>query len=377
MKIFIEATPIFKDRSGVGQYAKRLTEAMVALAPNDKFTLFGFRLWPKPLPTHEIVGTNVSYRFIRFFPGRVYNMLFRLSIKLPIDLLLRQRPDVIFFPNFTLRPTLSRHTKKVVVIHDLSFIYFPQFASPLNRRDNQKLVPYSIAKADHIITISKNSKDQIIKNYKVASAKVTIVSPAVDRNFFKKRSEAEIKKVRTKYKLPNKYIFYTSTLEPRKNVEGVLEAYSALDSKTKAEYGLVLAGGKGWQDEAIHAAIDKHRSNDEVIVTTGYVPDEDLPAMYSGASLFLFPSFYEGFGIPILEAFACGVPVITANNSSLPEVAGHAAILIKAEDSPAITKAIKKVLSDSKLANNLRQKGLVQIQNFDWEDSAKKTSASF
>ena len=162
MKVFILGTSVFDSPSGVGQYTKRLIQVMANQHPEDSFTFFGFRLWPKTLPKKEITGANVSYRFIRFMPGRVYNMLFRLGIQIPIDLLLRRRADIFFYPNFTVWPTLNRRTKKVVIVHDLSFIYFPQYASPRNLRDNLKFVPRSLKQADHVITISKSSKKQIV-----------------------------------------------------------------------------------------------------------------------------------------------------------------------------------------------------------------------
>ena len=371
MKVFILGTSVFDSPSGVGQYTKRLIQVMANQHPEDSFTFFGFRLWPKTLPKKEITGANVSYRFIRFMPGRVYNMLFRLGIQIPIDLLLRRRADIFFYPNFTVWPTLNRRTKKVVIVHDLSFIYFPQYASPRNLRDNLKFVPRSLKQADHVITISKSSKKQIVEHYKTDPAKISIVLPAVDLEHFRPRLAAEVAKIRAKYKLPKKYILYTGTLEPRKNLEGLMRAYTALGSEIKQQYGLVLAGGKGWQDQSISAMIEKLSAAGENIKWTGYVPDADLPAIYSGASLFAWPSFYEGFGIPPLEAMACGVPVITSDNSSLPEAVGDAAITVKAEDTQSLVNEIERVLSDEKLVKSMRARGLAQAKKFTWEKSAQ------
>ncbi|MGA2572547.1 MAG: glycosyltransferase family 1 protein [Terracidiphilus sp.] len=233
------------------------------------------------------------------------------------------------------------------------------------------LVPRSIKRAARILAVSEHTKADIIKYYDIPADKISVIYNAVDHSEYYPRPAKEVSAVRSKYKLPAKYILFTGTIEPRKNVEGILGAYAALDEQVKKDHGLVLAGGKGWNDEPIRQAIDKLKSAGEKIICTGYVPDEDLPALFSGASLFVYPSFYEGFGIPPLEAMACGVPVITADNSSLPEVVGDAVIMIKAENIAAITQSISKVLNDSQLANSLRQKGLEQAKKFSWEKSAQ------
>jgi glycosyltransferase involved in cell wall biosynthesis len=175
-----------------------------------------------------------------------------------------------------------------------------------------------------------------------------------------------------KYGLPSKYIHFHGTIEPRKNVEGLLDAYAALPDKIKDEFALVITGGKGWKDESIYRKVDYYLASGHRIILPGYIEAEDLPFIYSGASLFVLPSFYEGFGIPPLEAMACGVPVITSDNSALPEVVGDAAILVKADDTPALTGSIEKVLSDKQLAKSMTDKGLKQAAKFSWELSARK-----
>ena len=374
MKIYVEGSSVFKDRSGVGQYTKRLIEAAARLDPGSRFTFFGFKFWSRPLPAQDIKAPNISYRFVRWMPGRVYNMLFRLGVALPVDLFLLRRPDVILYPNFLRWPVLNRKTKTAVVIHDLSFIQFPQFAAPINRQDNLRFVPSSIAKADFIIAVSESSKRQIVDHYKTSSDKVKVITPAIDHKEYYPRPADEIAAIRRKLSLPENYLLYVGNLEPRKNIKGILEAYAGLDKKLKQSYGLVLAGGRGYgrQDGQIQAKIKELQAAGEDIVTTGYVPDADLPVIFSGASLFVYPSFYEGFGMPPLEAMACGVPVITADNTSLPEVVGDAAIKIKAEDTAGLTEAVAKVLSDPELAAELCAKGLAQAQKFSWQTSAQK-----
>lgn len=371
MNIFVEGSSVFKNRSGVGSYAKRLAEAYIKKYPQDELTFFGFKFFTRPLPDCPLPpAKNIRYRIIRWLPGRVYNMLFRLRLGLPLDLFLGRRPNVILFPNFIRWPVWNPKIKTISMIHDLSFIYFPQYASPPNLHDHLRFVPKAIAKVNHIITISKSSKQQIINHYKVPASKITIVSPGVDPEHFYPRSASDIAKARHKYRLPKKYLLYHGTLEPRKNIEGLLAAYEQLEPKIQDEYALVLAGGKGWQDESIWVAIHRLQKKDLKVITTGYVADEDAPAIISGAVMLLFPSHYEGFGMPPAEAMACGVPVISSDNTSLPEVIGTAGLLLKAEDTADWTTAIVKLLNDKRLQEKLIARGLEQAKKFTWDRSA-------
>ena len=201
-------------------------------------------------------------------------------------------------------------------------------------------------------------------------AKIEIVNPAINHAVHRPASKQSIDRVKTKYGIKGQYILYTGTLEPRKNIVGILEGYSALPKNILSSYTLVLAGGKGWLDEEIEEKLTELKELN--IIRTGYVADEDLPALYSGATVFVYPSFYEGFGMPPLEAMACGTPVITSNNSSLPEVVGEAGIMIDAKDTKTLTESIEKVISNTKLQNEMIKKGIKQAKKFSGEESAKK-----
>jgi glycosyltransferase involved in cell wall biosynthesis len=371
MKIYVEGSSTFKNRWGIGSFTMRLVESYSKRYPQDKITLFGFKFFTRPLPDFPIKPSkNLNYRIIRWLPGRVYNMLFRLNLGLPLDIFLGWSPNVIIFPNFVRWPVLNPKAKTLVFIHDLSFVYFPQFANPINLSDTTRFVPKAIKKANRIMTISESSKRQIINHFKVPAEKISIVYPAVDPSFFYRRSKAEINKVQRKYKLPPRYVLYHGTIEPRKNIEGLLAAYDKLPAKIHAQYGLVLAGGKGWQDEEILVAIAKLKKKGRNIIQTGYLPDADTAPVISGASVLVFPSHYEGFGIPPLEAMACGVPVIASNNTSLPEVVGNAGLLIGAEDTKAWTEGMAKLLTDHNLQQKLITAGYDQAKKFTWDKSA-------
>jgi len=234
----------------------------------------------------------------------------------------------------------------------------------------EKFVPLSIKKASNIVTISEFSKSEICGYYGVPAERISVVNPAIDHNIFFPRDKTNSEKVKNKYGIKTNYILSVCTIEPRKNLTGTLDAYKKLPDEIKNKYSLVLVGGKGWLDEELNEKIEALSSKYSVI-KTGYVPDEELPSLYSGASVFVFPSFYEGFGMPPLEAMACGVPVITSNNSSLPEVVGDAGIMIEAKDTVKLAKQIEKVLTDNKFAEGLRVKGLLRAKKFSWHKSAR------
>ncbi len=361
MKISVESSALFVRRTGVGQYLYGLMQAVSKLDNVNQYKLVAFLFLGKSV---ELPLPGFTYKFVRYIPGRVYNWLFFHHLAPPIDLLVG-KPDIFFFPNFTIWP-LARTKKSVVVIYDLSFVLQAQHSQWDKLLGAQ--VPKSVSRASRVVTISENSKREIVQHYKTDPAKISIVYPAVDHGRFLPgpRNDA----VLGKYKISGKYILYTGTLEPRKNIVGLLEAYATLPDPVRAAYSLVLAGGKGWLDDAIEAKLAQ--LSGLPIIRTGYIPDEDLPELYRGASLFVYPSHYEGFGMPPLEAMASGVPVITSNNSSLPEVVGNAGIMVDSNDTSALTTAIEDVLANPKQMTDMRQLGLAQAQKFNWEASAQK-----
>lgn len=368
MKILVEGTPIYRTRSGVGQYLYRLFKALLASDKDNDYTFFGYifigKHFTKPFPK----SLNVRYRLIRLFPSKLHNVLIRRATVPPIDLLTAYRPDLSIFTNFVRLPLLSR-SKSITFVYDLSYLIHADKSNDKNSRLLRQRVPTSLEKSNGVVTISKNSKNEIIEYYHINPRKIHIVYPALYHDEYYPRSKKEQTAVAKKFGINGKYILFTGTIEPRKNIERLLDAYAALPPKDKAEYTLVLAGGKGWKDEGIKAKLESLKN--EKIIITGYVDDADLPPLYSGASLFVFPSLYEGWGMPIVEAMACGVPVITANNSSLPEAAGDAAVMIDALDTNDITKQMERVLGDKKLADQMIKKGIKHAAKFSWEQSAK------
>jgi glycosyltransferase involved in cell wall biosynthesis len=370
--IGVEGGPLlFGNRSGVGQYALRLTEASASLNPALRFEvikhLLPFTKFQPSIPA----GTKLHFRLVRWFPPAVFFQAFkRLGTFIPYDLIALRKYDVFLFYNFVAFP-IRKRTKVAAYIHDLSFIYHKQYVSPKNQRYLERFVPKTIKRADQILTISQNSKQEIMDYYHVPEKKITVINPAIDHAEYRPRSKADVEHIKKKYDIKKPYIFSLCTLEPRKNLLSILEAFDSLPEALKQRYALVLGGGKGWLDGELLARYDELAKRYDII-KTGYVADEDLPALYSGADLFVFVPFYEGFGMPLLEAMACGTPVISADNSSLPEVLGDAGIMVSAEDSAALAREMESVLTSQKLAAKLRQKGIDQAANFSWEKSAQQ-----
>jgi len=368
-KILIEGNSLFQKRTGVGQYTKRLFESLARLDKKNKYTFFAFLFAGKKLPQDPIKANNVNYQYVRYIPGRVYNKILKAKINLKIDKILGGNTDLFIFPNFVAWPT-SKSARVWSIIYDASYLEHPEYSDKKNRDYLIKFVGKTVERSEKIITISQNAKKEIENHYPLSKNKIEIISPAVDYKEYFPKNKTEVTKVINKYGIDKNYILYTGTLEPRKNILGILEGYSALPKNILSSYTLVLAGGKGWLDEEIEEKLAELKELN--IIRTGYVADEDLPALYSGATVFVYPSFYEGFGMPPLEAMACGTPVITSNNSSLPEVVGEAGIMIDAKDTGALTKSIEKVISSKKLQNEMIKKGIVQAKKFSWEESAKK-----
>ncbi len=357
------------NRSGVGNYAAKLIEALAKNYPELKITGHYFNFLGRQTIGQLPQTDNIQYKVSRILPEKVFNLLRRNGIPIPFELLIKRRGTVNVFPDYLMSPSIFR-TPTVCIIHDLSFADMPEVVSPRNRADLTKLVPYGIARATKIVAVSDFTKNRVAEHYSVDTSKISTVSPAVDRNHYYPRPDTEITKTRKKYKLPRYYILYAGNFEPRKNIEGIINAYALLDPKLRKKFALVLAGGKGWLSEQIYQVIASHQKMGHNIIVTGFIDAKYMPALMSGAALFVFPSFYEGFGMPPLEAMACGVPVISANNSSLPEAIGDAGILIDANDTRALSINMKRLIGNQVLRKKYINKGYKQVARFTWDEAA-------
>lgn len=375
MKIAVESSVLIVDqKTGIAYYTQRLLQALTTIDQEDTYELVYLAFPGRKVPDFEVTAPNVSNRRIWWLPGKLYNLFLRLPVGLPIDLLAGTKPDLFFFPNFVRWPLLWTK-KSVVVVHDLSFIESGDTMISRHRRYLSRVVPRSINLASHVVTISESSKKQIVKHYGTEPEKITVATPAIDHDFYRPAAIKDVAAAKKRYKIEGGYLLYLGTLEPRKNIAGILNSYCALPEVIRQKYTLVLAGGKGWLDEEINQLIED--APDGQIIRTGYVETADIPALYTGATIFLYPSHYEGWGMQVLEAMACGTPVITANNSSLPEVGGDAAAYVDSRKSGELTATITELIKNPGKRSQMSKRGLAHAATFTWRQSAQRLLQAF
>jgi glycosyltransferase involved in cell wall biosynthesis len=290
----------------------------------------------------------------------------------------KTKPDVLWIPMHSLPYLRSRKTKTIVTIHDLAFKYFSQFFQKKDLRRLNWFTDYAVKNADKLIAVSNSTKADILKLYpEIKPEKIKVIHHGYDKNLFNENiSQEEIKKINTRYQIPDtRYMIYVGAIQPRKNIETLVDAYE-IAKKEFPDLKLAIAGDLGWLYKPI---LEKIKSAEGVIYL-GKFKAKDLPALLRGAEAFVLPSLYEGFGLPALEAMACGVPVVAADNSSLSEIVGDAGILFNAYSndesvSPAdkLAEALKKILESDKLRDDLRKRGLERVKNFGWEKCARET----
>jgi len=372
MKILYEGTSLFANKripqAGIAHYTYNIYKNLVELDKNNEYEVFGLNFIGRPNDFKNNFPKNTKFNLIRFIPGKVWNVTNRKLKMPPLEALIGKKANVFIFTQFRMYPTIFAK-KRLTVIHDIAFKHYPEYIEAKNLRFLERRVPEAIKKSTKILAVSEYTKWDIVKSYGADPNKIIVTHNAVDMDRFK-RTQLTVK-IKNKYKLPDDYILYLGTIEPRKNIANLLRAYSKLPKNIKDQYPLVLAGGGGWNDDEIKSEIEKVKK-DSQIIQTGYVDEKDIPALYSGAELFLYPSHFEGFGMQILEAMACGTPVLTANNSSLPEVGGDAAYYVDDKSVDSLKNGIEKLLSDPDLRKDLVKKGKQQIKKFSWKESAQK-----
>ena len=368
MRIAIDCTAGFQQWAGIGRYTRGLVRALAALDRANDYVLFHFRgarnntdNWITPTPNFQDKPISFSERTV----GMIW---YHLGIPLPVDFFVGSA-DLYHSPDFVLPPV--RRGRAVVTVHDLSFMLFPECAEEGLRRYLDRMVPHSLSRADLVLADSANTQNDLICLLDVPPEKVEVVYPAAEPHFRRVEDPPVLSKVRQKYKVPDSFILSVGTLEPRKNLVRLVKAYRRLKRESAFTPKLLISGREGWLFQDIYKAVADAGLEDDVKFV-GYVAEEDLPALYSMAEALVFPSLYEGFGFPPLEAMACGTPVVCSTRSSLPEVVGEAAVLVDPHDVPALADAIHSVIDSPDLRARLVQKGLVQAQKFSWEKTAEK-----
>lgn len=370
LRVFVDTEVLIVPHfSGIGHYTLELLRALDAAIEDrgDIQVTLGvyFRRMDK---IHSYGFRNFKIRRSPF-PLRISNGLKMRGVQPYLDLFFGKK--VYLFPNYTSWPLLF--SKAVSIVYDLSFEFFPQYVEPRNQKFLSKQVKRSVERSTKVITISTNSLKEITQFYNVPKKQVPIVYPGIDQSEFFRRPKKEVDEVKARYGIHGKYILFVGNIEPRKNLKTLLLAYEKLSPELKSEYSILLVGTRGWLDNEIFDIIKRLRMNgDHIQQPLEYVVDEDRPALYSGASLFVYPSLYEGFGIPPVEAMACGTPAITSNNSSLPEAVGKAAVMVDAKSVNDLRDAMTRVLKSKKQQDKMIAAGFKQVDKFSWDKEARK-----
>lgn len=356
---------VFRGRdAGTLRYSEQLLRGLAACSPEHRYVIFGSPAAFRPEATPR------SSRFIYLdprpkpiFPRALQQQLYRSwSARGPLDLL----------HSLAFVPPLGYRGATVTTIHDLVFVVHPETKKWTGRLWWNIFGRKGIEKSDRIMAVSECTRRDLIRLFHVPGEKVRVVYPCT-RDLFHPSDSGPM---RTKYHLPSKYILYVGTLERRKNIANVIRAYSEARRMGLPDHALVLAGEPGWLYGDISRTVEELDLRDRVHFT-GYVPDEDLPGLYSGADLFVFLSKYEGFGLPVLEAMACGVPVLASNVSSLPEVVGDAGVLIPPDDVQCAAHEILRIISDKDLRSQMRTKGLDRASGFTPERMGREALAVY
>jgi glycosyltransferase involved in cell wall biosynthesis len=372
MRIAIDYTAGIRQGAGVGQYARNLVSAMLEQDTSNRYILLtsGQPTGQYPLPTaSNVQGCSVP------IPDRYLNILwYRLRFPLKADYFTGVT-DIYHGLDFVL-PPLSRKIRTIVTIHDLAFLEHPETAVPSLAAYLSKAVPVAIERADVIAAVSQTTKQAIIKHYHVPEEKIAVIPCGVGPQFQRITNPELLEETRRKFYLHEPFILSVGTLEPRKNHLGLIKAFHQVLQKQQSPLVLAIVGGSGWLYEETQRTVAELKLQDRVRFL-GRVSDLELITLYSLADIFAFPSFFEGFGIPPLEAMACGTPVLTSNTSSLPEAAGDAALLVDPHDIHAIAQALTRLLEDEQLRESLRQNGYKQAARYTWARAAEKMLAVY
>ena len=374
-RIGIDVTAALTQGGGIGRYTRELVRALVAAdngQTGHEYHFFQARL------IRAAAGSLPEKAFIRrhtapLSEAWLYRLWYRLRLPLPVQWVTGQL-DLFHSPDFVLPPVQGK-IPTLLTVHDLSFVHFPQAFTPALTRYLNRIVPWSVGRASHILADSEATRQDLIQLWQVDPAKITVLYSGVGRTFRPVTDGGQLRLVRAKYGLGDQpYLLSVGTIQPRKNFQMLIRAFKPIADHWP--YNLVIAGGKGWMYDEVLAEVARQGLAGRVIFT-GFAADEDLPALYTGAALFLFPSLYEGFGLPIVEAMACGAPVVASNASCLPEVVGDAGQLLSPEDEAGWTAVMQELLDNPVQRAELVAAGFLQARKFSWSRAGRQLLALY
>jgi len=385
MKIALDCSLVPGSRGGIGQYSYYLAHALASIDKENSYSEYilvpainhilhpghkrvdlpdtgNFRVVFKTIPVHFQL---MRYLWLPAMPGSLREyMLAGLDA------------DLYHSHSYCVPRFRDKKKRLVVTVYDASVLTHPECHTRTNMDFCLRGIRDAVRYADRIIAISEHTKADLIRYFNAPSELVTVTQLAAGSDYRVVKDAITLRAARQKYDLPENYILFVGSLEPRKNVRTLLKAYSMLPDRIKKEFRMVVAGGRGWLNTDIPEVVKELEISDSVKFA-GYIDSADIASVYSGAAVFAYPSLYEGFGLPILEAMSCGTPVVTSDTSSMPEVAGEAALLVEPRDAEAISAALARVLEDGELRKEMREKGLKRAACFSWEKCARETLAVY
>jgi len=360
LRIGFDLTGLWRPATGVFVYAIELARNLLSVDDQNRYTFF-FSKEVHP----EFRKLDGKFKAV-VIPVREEVMSKQMVMGILCNALAL---DVIHFPSFP--PPLLCFRRYIWTLHDAGAWLYPETKNWKGRLYFRDLGARTADSSRAIVTVSNESKRDIVAALRVPEDKVKVIYEGIDTNVFRRVCNGTfLNSVRVRYRLPERFLLTVATLEPRKNLPFLVQAYRRMCAATQLAVGLVIVGRRGWKTQAMDRCLSE---SGEGIVVTGFVPREDLVALYSLAEVFVLPSLYEGFGFPPLEAMACGCPVVVSNRGALPETVGDAALLIDPEDLNSLIGALQSVLTDPTLRATLVEKGLARVKEFSWRTAASKT----
>jgi glycosyltransferase involved in cell wall biosynthesis len=364
MRIGIDARPLSKRRAGVGNYVLGLVKMLPRLAPQHEYFLYSNKPFNVQLPEgtlHQRFDSKFSW-----CPGSFW-LLGRGG-----RLARRDGLDVFWATDPILPINVPRNVLKVVNVYDMVWLKYPQTTTRYTLMVQTLTVRKAVARADYVVTISRSTQDDLVASLGVPKEKTKVVYPGVADSFKPADQAASARYISDKYGVPERYMAAVGTVEPRKNLSVLVQALRILKSTASLDSPLLVVGASGWKNSSLFSEIRSAGLTENEIRFLGYIPDADMPKFYAGSQLFLFPSLYEGFGLPPVEAMACGAPVIASNAPCMPEILGDASMLVPYDQPEVIASAIKQLRDNESLRETLRAKGLQRARMFNYDVSAKQ-----
>ncbi len=367
-KIGIEIQPLLQRKTGIGWYNHNLINAMKTESVEINGLMFNFLNRNKiELELSDQVLKDIKSNYI--IPYSVYRRIWR-HIPIPYDKMFDEKMDVYHFLNYIVPPVANG--KVVLNIYDMVYKRFPETMHDRTRKNLEMNLSNLSSRVDRIVTISEFSKSEILNYIDFDSNKIDIIYPGVDhRELRRKIDDKSLNSIKHKYGISKSYFIYIGTIEPRKNVETILNAFNELIVSRGKEFQLVLVGMKGWKYESIMKMIHE-KFNESDIIMTGYVDERTKISLLKGALGFVFPSYYEGFGLPVIEALAASTPTIVSNIPVFHEIAGESVLYTKTDDFNELKHQMEKLIDSSDLRKELAEKGLMQVEEYTWENAAQK-----